>query len=762
MADNKIIPKNKFRISSALKTIIGRELIIDEFVAVFELVKNAFDARANNVEIRFEALDTDTPRLIIKDDGKGMTSSDIEQKWLFVAYSAKREGTEENPADYRNKIVPQRIFAGAKGIGRFSCDRLGSQLNLYTRVKSSAICEYLKVNWNDFEEDSSKEFVDIPVLRSTLTTIPHNLSHGTVLEISGLREPWDRERLKDLRNSLRKLINPNQENGVRDFIIKLIVPTEEDADKNEQNEYDRVNGPIKNFLFEQLGLKTTQIHAKVDSKGEIITTTLTDRGTLIYRIVEKNEKYEHLRNIEIHLFALNRSAKFLFHKTMGVHNVAYGSVFLYKNGFRLHPIGDEGDDGLGIDRRKQQGFSRFLGTRDLSGRIEILANDEKFKEVSSRDGGFIDSPEWNELLELFYDYALKRLEKYAIDTIKWGNPLKGTEEDGELLPSDVKSQILDIINSLTRSDNIIAIDYDRDLLSILAERQSKSVTTALTRFKQIAIRSSDEGLRRDIERTERQVKQLADAKDQAETEAQRAKQAKALTAKQLETEKRKNLFLLASARAPDDQRLALEHWIKVSTQHMGGIISDLMDAVKRDNIRKEQLLDSLSQLQRWIQQTINASRFATHADFNLKANKIRKDLARFVFEYLTSDIVVKGNLKLDVRYDQKEFIKLFPPMAVTVIMDNIIDNARKAKAKHMKIDINSTSTKLLISMSNDGESLPRSLVASLFELGISGRGGSGIGLYSCQSIINDMGGEIEFTGNDPELGGANFNITLYS
>src|SRR5215510_11359777 len=88
--------RNAFRVSSALKTIIGRELITDDFVAVFELVKNAFDAHARNVEIKFEGLHSDSPKLIIKDDGKGMTGNDIDGKWLFVAYSAKADGTEDN------------------------------------------------------------------------------------------------------------------------------------------------------------------------------------------------------------------------------------------------------------------------------------------------------------------------------------------------------------------------------------------------------------------------------------------------------------------------------------------------------------------------------------------------------------------------------------------------------------------------------------------------------------------------------------------
>jgi hypothetical protein len=36
-----------FGISSALKRVIGRDLITDEFVAIFEFVKNSFDAQAN-------------------------------------------------------------------------------------------------------------------------------------------------------------------------------------------------------------------------------------------------------------------------------------------------------------------------------------------------------------------------------------------------------------------------------------------------------------------------------------------------------------------------------------------------------------------------------------------------------------------------------------------------------------------------------------------------------------------------------------------
>ena len=60
----------QFRISSALKNIIGSDLISDDFIAVFELVKNSYDAHATKVEIIFEDIYSKDAKIIIKDDGK--------------------------------------------------------------------------------------------------------------------------------------------------------------------------------------------------------------------------------------------------------------------------------------------------------------------------------------------------------------------------------------------------------------------------------------------------------------------------------------------------------------------------------------------------------------------------------------------------------------------------------------------------------------------------------------------------------------------
>lgn len=73
-----------FRVSAGLKNIIGRDLISDKYIAIFELVKNSYDAGAFKVDISFIKTDDGHNQIVISDNGCGMTYNDIVEKWLFV------------------------------------------------------------------------------------------------------------------------------------------------------------------------------------------------------------------------------------------------------------------------------------------------------------------------------------------------------------------------------------------------------------------------------------------------------------------------------------------------------------------------------------------------------------------------------------------------------------------------------------------------------------------------------------------------------
>ena len=79
-----------FSVKSGIKSIVGKDLIIDDNIAIFELVKNSYDAHAKKVIITFEK-----NKITIADNGKGMSLKDVNDKWLALAYSAKKDGSED-------------------------------------------------------------------------------------------------------------------------------------------------------------------------------------------------------------------------------------------------------------------------------------------------------------------------------------------------------------------------------------------------------------------------------------------------------------------------------------------------------------------------------------------------------------------------------------------------------------------------------------------------------------------------------------------
>jgi HSP90 family molecular chaperone len=108
-----------FKTNTLLKNLVGKDLINDDNIAIVELVKNSYDAQSNSVIITFENLakngvTNSHSRIIISDKGVGMDESDIEDKWLNIAFSEKKLSAQKYGA----------YIAGNKGIGRFSCDRL--------------------------------------------------------------------------------------------------------------------------------------------------------------------------------------------------------------------------------------------------------------------------------------------------------------------------------------------------------------------------------------------------------------------------------------------------------------------------------------------------------------------------------------------------------------------------------------------------------------------------------------------------------------
>jgi signal transduction histidine kinase len=749
-----------FKISAALKDLIGKELITDEFVAVFELVKNSFDANASKVEVIFENnYEPDNARIIIKDNGKGMNYDDLKNKWLFVAYSAKRLGKENE--DYRDKIKTQRVFAGAKGVGRFSCDRLGRFLNLITiKDEPKPKIENLVVNWEDFENADDEEFVNIKVTHKVLAENAYKLKKGTVLEITGLRDNWDRDRILKLKKSLAKLINPNQENDSDNFEIEIIAKDELTLDKEKnkkgekKNDLEIVNGHVKNSIFETLEIKTSNILVQISSKGDYIETTLQDRGDLIYYLKEKNP-YKDLKNVAVYLFQLNRAAKANFTRLMGMEPVKYGSVFMYKNGFRVYPYGEEGEDGLGIERRKQQGYNRFLGTRDLIGRIEINGSQPELRETTSRDGGLVRNDTFRNLTDFFEKYVLKRLENYVVNIIAWGDPEidKVTKEviRPELWAKDVKVQILELISGYINSQDVIEIQYDKDFLKILSDKQEFSVDKIVKNVSKVAAKSGNPEMVKEAKKIEKAVREIKADADRDKAKAAKEEEKRKETEKKLDYVVSQKNFLQKDISDDTKNLESILHHIGLTTNFIKKDIENLVKAINSD-ASKDELQTIVKRLSQQNEKITSFSKYFKKVNFNIHSNKLDVDIISFTNEYIENVYKLRDDLRinrelLNVKINMPKGLEhkiKFNPIDMIIVLDNLISNSSKHGATKVELTWTKSGTSIQLSFKDDGKGIADNILDSIFDFGFTtSRRGSGIGLYHVKEIIESLNGTIK-------------------
>jgi len=776
-----------FDVSTGLKSVLGSELITDDEVAIFELVKNSFDAEATLVQLYFG-----DSTITVADDGVGMSYDDIKTKWLFVAYSAKRESNRET--DFRDDIAERRNYAGSKGIGRFSSDRLGQFIRLQTRPKSarSGPVNCITVDWDRFDKDHTEHFEKIGVnyvAQPEGFSLPNELAapqHGTAITIEKTRHHWDREKILRLKSALAKLINPF---GVSTdgFRIVVYAPAEMEADETERNRAERVaiqgkgdglnpnavvNGEVGNFIFSTLQEKTTYIDVAIDESGKYIESSLTDRGELIYRIREPNEFPLLAKSgFRCQVFFLNQSAKMTFARRMGVPSVKFGSVFLFRNGFRVYPIGEEGDDWFQMDRRKAQGYARFLGTRDVIGRIDVFGGDVDFQEASSRDAGLIETPTVIQLRKCFRDYCLIRLERYVVPVTFVDKEDKNTSDVSRLLTDPGRARVAAAVAKLVDDKNVELLDYSKRLIGILSER-SAQFEASLSSLRAIAEKTKDRSLFDNIETAERRFEELREAEERArkqadeERRAKEAAEARAYVAEKVATEaseklaeeRKRNLFLSSISTLDEDTIISLHH--QVTTY--GGVIRQkienfLVKIAGRETVPVSEVVDAMEAISFLNSKILGVSKFATKANFRLESENIEADIGEYIEQYINgvAKDFLSGPLALEVTNDGKGFEQRFKPIDISVVVDNLIANSRKAGATRMSFTItHPTKSTIHLHVTDNGRGFGRGIdeLERIFEKGFTTTDGSGLGLYHIRHVLGEMNGTIEATRNEGRRG----------
>lgn len=722
--------KLHFKVSAGLKNIIGKELINDKFIAIFELVKNSYDAGAKKVTIKFENIYSDNSTISIIDDGKGMSKREIIDKWLFVAYSEKKNNT------YRDNIKFRRNYAGAKGVGRFSCDRLGETVDLFSKTEKDNIVNAVRINWNEFETSDTEEFQNIEVLYDTMANDLIE-KKGTIIKICGLREKWNRDELLQLKKSLTQLVNPeaNANYDLFDIILDVAEEREKDQEKKkEANTFDKdiVNGKIVNHVFDVLNIKTTKITATISEDGKKIITTLNDRGIKLFEIEEKN-KYS-IKNIKGTIYSLNRAAKINFTKMMGIESVNYGSVFIYKNGFRVYPYGEPEKDFMNIDRRKAQGYNRYLGTREICGRIDIFGENRGFIETSSRNNGFISSYETSELEDFFYEYLLKPLEKYVVNIIHWGEEIVDSDSLASTMEGyDGLEAVLKKIKTRFKPETLLSASYNQELTEVISAHTKKK--SEVDEIKKIARDKADYELLKQADKVEKATEKLKKEVFVNRKELQQEVIEHEKTKRELEQTQKQVGVLQSRADVSVDNAIDAMHIMKTYADTIDSNIEEIMEMVRSGDALVD-ILPVFHEIRQTCSKILNTYNLVINTDYKADTGNQKMDIVKFTKTYVEKQWTHKLPIEI-IGIPAKDV--MFNPLEFSIIIDNIADNARKANATKLCIDFEIDNKEFLIKWRDDGFGLQTDCDSSkVFEQGYTTTNGTGIGLYTVEKYAKKM------------------------
>lgn len=707
--NNPSILHFKFDVSTF--RLLGRELITDRITALFELVKNCYDANAEKVDITFESLNplSDKSRIIIKDDGLGMTFEDIRDKWMVIGTSSKRR-KKTSPEPYN------RVVAGKKGVGRFAVDKLGGKLVMRTKKKGSSVWHCLETDWTKYSEeedrqlklnfDENKEeqklFTDID---NKYWTEPGDENvQGTILEISSLNDVWiERDVIRAYRE-LSKIVKPTL-NVKYPFGIRFHVP--------EYKAYD--DRPVESLVLAKATLSYALKYRFDAGKQKYYQEYLEEnKGCLVV----KEKEAEIFGPIGFTIYYYDQEGKKNFTKEDRIDGIK-----VYRDGIIATPFAeykasrDEQKDLFGIDKRRWSGFFEKLSTRDILGWVDITDELNPDIKDSTNRQDFVDNKEWN-ALQVFVINQIHQVElylKHKKDSKKKENAEKLKKAGNEL--DDIKQKI----NKIKGQTFLASPEVDNEL---------DEITTKLENIKKNVSAST-----KDYERMEEDKRQQENI-----------------------------MFSLVSLQAYAGQ---ISHILRISI----GIIKRSAEFVakwiplgqKQDKSVKhaQRIFDEMNNLSKAMNFMLSyAEDDSTFEFFGVKdaITELFEERYHYLFEEenIKAEYMVEDDFELS--YNKKAFQDMFGNL-----IDNSVKALRNTKDKRVKCSVYREKDSLVLLFSDNGPGIPNESHDRIFDVfytTTADLGGAGLGLYIVRTRLNSIKGTITLEPNEFKPTGATFKIVI--
>jgi signal transduction histidine kinase len=178
------------------------------------------------------------------------------------------------------------------------------------------------------------------------------------------------------------------------------------------------------------------------------------------------------------------------------------------------------------------------------------------------------------------------------------------------------------------------------------------------------------------------------------------------------------------------------------------------------------VINALERIALLNRKVMGVSKFATKANFRLESEMIEAGLAEYIEQYI-NDVARKflhGPLSINIETDNKGFTQRFNPIDVSVVIDNLIANAKRKQTRATEITFkitHPTKDTLHILVSDNGRGFDKRITEfnRIFEKGFTMTDGSGLGLYHVRHVLGEMSGTIEAMRTEGQRG-ATFMIRI--
>jgi signal transduction histidine kinase len=478
--DRKVVT-SAIRARSHVLKLLGDELIGDDGLAIFELVKNSYDADANEVKVILDIEDGSKSKIVVSDNGCGMSIADLEEKWLVLATDSKRGGDNR----HRSPIF-HRLPLGEKGIGRIAAFKLGDKLTLTTRAQNEHEC-LVTVNLQELlNQGPYLENLQVTLREVDTPKIFKGEATGTHMEISALnREVWSRADLRKILRLVTSLVSPFETPD--SFSVEFQAPKREKDLEGMLSPTDFMEQSIWEFHFnlDHTGFsweykfkppfwKGVESHSAKKVNDVLLLDEPKDKDKEKEKdaqpLVFFSEMLEGIGPVAGVIYGFYQRPEVL--KASGNHSQLkkwledQTGVRVYRDRIRVFNYGEQGDDWLGLNVRRINSPGGKFGTNSVVAAISLsLEESDSLKEKTNREG-FDNGGAFPRFKQLVLS-VFERFEKEALDDREaLDNIIRGKGGNVETPP-----RFIDAIENLkagVRSKKIDA-SFSRDLEAIETE-----------------------------------------------------------------------------------------------------------------------------------------------------------------------------------------------------------------------------------------------------------------------------------------------------